>query len=94
MKVQHSISCPKGAGRQSLHSPASITNLGKGDFCLGEGPPGNQQLQSLLFCVFFSKEGHASRRQRKAATQASKTSVRAPRPRRRAGKGAFDRAAR
>ena len=34
----------------------------------------------------FQKEGHVYRRQRKAATQACKTSARAPPPRRRAGK--------
>ena len=51
-------------------------------------------LQTRHIFFFFLKEGHAYRRRRKAATQACKTSVRAPPPKRRAGKGAYDRAAR
>ena len=49
-----------------------------------------------FFCFFFlgGKERHAYNRQRKAATQECKISARAPSLRRRAGKEAYDRAAR
>ena len=59
----------------------------------GKPPTSLRQARWSAGAVFILKEGHAYIIQRKAATQACKTSARAHPPRRRAGKGAYDRAA-